>query len=309
MSEEQGEGGSGIARSVEGTGSSRILVDGAGDGGSLVVVDTTAGMLTFAVAHVGSPFAVLCRVLPLGSSSSATGALCDWPGRGSVVVVGAQEWVDAPRPMSNPPSPLRSTRSYSAGVMVAQKALHTRSDSALVCRSRYGTSRQRRSGVVRKCCDAVDMVGSSGMGSGLYSAQVSKAEEEKGEEVLYLSFASEYMYRAAYTTTTPELFHSRPGTVSRVASIALQARAAVHGMVRLATVASSGQMLLHSVRGHVSCCLVVMMSNRAKSGEKWPRFIRIRGVQQAWNSKSARVMGNPSCRPSRRRCLALWQSS
>lgn len=161
MSEEHGEGGSGIARSGKGTGSSRILVDGAGDGGSLVVVDTTAGILTFAV---GSPFAVLCRVLPLGSSS-ATGARCDWPGRGSVVVVGAQECVDAPSPMSNPPSPLRSTRSYSAGVMVAQKALQTRSDRALVCLSRYGTSRQRRSGVVRKCCDAVDMVGSSGNGT------------------------------------------------------------------------------------------------------------------------------------------------
>jgi hypothetical protein len=37
---------------------------------------------------------------------------------------------------------------------------------------------------VRKCCDAVDMVGSSGNGKWAVQCSVSKAEEENGEEVL-----------------------------------------------------------------------------------------------------------------------------
>jgi hypothetical protein len=86
------------------------------------------------------------------------------------------------------------------------------------------------------------------MGRGLYSAQVSKAEEEKGEDVLGYPL-HQSICTGRHTESTPELFHSRPGTVSRVASEALQARAAVHGMVRLATVVpSSGQMLLQCTR-------------------------------------------------------------
>jgi hypothetical protein len=72
----------------------------------------------------------------------------------------------------------------------------------------------------------------------------------------------------------------------------------VHGMVRLATVASSGQMLSQCTRSCelLSCC------DDVKSGEKWRK---VAPLHTPGFEISQGEMGNPS----RRRCLALWQSS